>query len=366
MGRLATCCRRALARVGARFAPRSAPRRTARRAARCATLTTTTLLAVGAAGVAGCGAVQQRLPRFSSSLLPPVQPWAADTVTMSGRLLHRVEAPRWELYAQSAHTLAAVEGELEATGARFARHFGPAPRVVVLVLDPPVDARAEFDYAAFVARGVQVLTFVRRPDAVRRGTLGVDEGLLQARLAELYLASYADSVTRALGRGGDAHSTHRALDRLPHWFTEAVVTRVARPDAVEPGLRFAREHRLSLMPLRRLFDMARLGMPTWGELATAGQATRVATGLAAPVGGTGLHTYAPPGRPRHTPPALLAAESTAFGEFLVSRYGPTFLQAVGDALLEGRSTDEALAALPGVPARTALETEWEGWLTRTP
>jgi hypothetical protein len=52
-----------------------------------------------------------------------------------------------------------------------------------------------------------------------------------------------------------------------------------------------------------------------------------------------------------------------FGEFLVDRYGPTFLQAVADALLEGLPTERAFAGLPGVPAdRAALERDWGDWL----
>ncbi|GLC25568.1 hypothetical protein [Roseisolibacter agri] len=288
------------------------------------------------------------MPRIRSSLLPPVVAWSGDSVTLSGRRFHHVVAPTHELYVESAAHLPALQEQLDASAREFARHFGPAPRVAVLLFDAPADPYRDFDFAPFVARRVQVLAFVRGRDAQKGGTLGVEERLLAARLAELYLAAYADSVSRGLARAhGDTLPTHeRALDRLPHWFTEAVVSRVARPDAVERGVTFVKQNRPRLMPLRRLFALARLGMPFWSELAHREGVVR---------------TYSEP--TAQTPPPLLAAESTAFGEFLVSRYGPTYLQALADELLAGRSTEDAVAALPGGDAASpALEEAWREWL----
>jgi len=149
-------------------------------------------------------------------------------------------------------------------------------------------------------------------------------------------------------RGTDATSGGHAADRLPHWFAEAAVSRVARPETVDPGVRFLRANRLHLVPLQRLFSAARLAAPAWCELADG---KLPSTASASRVGGP--------------PPALLAAESTVFGEFLVDRYGPTFLQAVGDELLEGLRTEQVFAALPGVPNdRGALEASWGEWLAR--
>ncbi|MGZ8457026.1 MAG: hypothetical protein ACXWZ4_10550 [Gemmatirosa sp.] len=298
------------------------------------------------AALLGCGGA---MPPIRSSLLPPVVARSGDSVTLGDRRFHRVVAPTHELYAQSAAHLPELQGQLVAASREFARHFGPAPRVAVLLFDAPADPRREFDFTPFVARRMQVLAFVRGRDAQRAGILGIDERLLSARLAELFLAAYADSVTRtrALVHGdGNLQPTTRALDRLPHWFTEAVVSRVARPDAVETGVTFVRQNRPRLMPLRRLFAMARLGMPFWSELAHRQGVVR---------------TYSEP--MTHTPPTLLAAESTAFGEFLVSRYGPTYLQALADELLAGRSTEDAVAALPGGDGATrALEAAWREWL----
>ena len=249
---------------------------------------------------------------------------------------------------QSAAQMPELQGQLTAAAREFARHFGPAPRVAVLLFDAPADPYRDFDFSPFVERRMQVLAFVRGRDAQKAGTLGVDERLLAARLAELFLAAYADSVSRALARahGDPAPANARALDRLPHWFTEAVVSRVAGPDAVERGVTFVKQNRPRLMPLRRLFALARLGMPFWSELAHREGVVR---------------TYSEPST--QTPPTLLAAESTAFGEFLVSRYGPTYLQALADELLAGRSTEDAVAALPGGDeAAGALEESWREWL----
>jgi hypothetical protein len=305
------------------------------------------LALLGAGTLGGCagGARMPKLPRFGANLLPPVVPWHADTLTLSERRFHRVDAPGFEVYAQSAEQIPALQAQLAATAQEFGRHFGGAPKVAVLLLDAPADPYRDFDFAPFVARRMQVLAFVRTRDAQKDGALGVDEGLLAARLAELFLASYADSVLREVGTPGDP-TARKALDALPHWFTEAAVSRIARPDAVESGVRFVRANRLRLMPLGRLFAMARLGMPTWSELAQRSGVVRV---------------YTEP--MQHTPPPLLAAESTAFGEFLVSQYGPSFLQAVADELLKGSATEDALAAMPGVPGdRRALEQAWGAWL----
>ena len=293
----------------------------------------------------GCGG---GLPPIRSSLLPPVVAWSGDSVTLGGRRFHRAVAPAHELYAESAAPLPALQGQLAASAREFARHFGAAPRVAVLLFDAPADPYRDFDFSPFVERRMQVLAFVRGRDAQKAGTLGVDERLLAARLAELFLAAYADSVSRALARahGESPPANERALDRLPHWFTEAVVSRVAGPDAVERGVTFVKQNRLRLMPLRRLFALARLGMPFWSELAHREGVVR---------------TYSEP--TPQTPPPLLAAESTAFGELLVSRYGPTYLQALADELLAGRSTEDAVAALPGGDeAVPALEQSWRAWL----
>ena len=342
--------------MGRRTAPRAPARRPpgARAARRLAALAaaTATLLAG-----TGCAAVQRRLPalpRVAGSFLPPVVPYAATVETIGARRLARVEAPSYELYAESPTVLPVLQERLDATAREFARHFGSAPRVAVLVFDGPADPAREVDFAPFTARGVQVLAFVRAPRARRDGALGIDEGLLDARFAETFLAAYADSVVgartgRRTGRRSgrrDAAAAGRAVDRLPHWFAEAVVSRVARPETVEPGVRMVRANPMRLLPLGRLFAMARLRMPTWSELARREQAVRV---------------YREP--TTTTPPPLLAAESTAFGEFLVSRYGPTLLQAVADELLAGRPTAEAFAALPGLPDAPTLERQWRAWVT---
>lgn len=305
------------------------------------------LLGVSAAlGAAGCGG---GLPPIRSTLLPPVVSWSGDSVTLGDRRFHRALGPTHELYVQSAAQMPELQGQLTAAASEFARHFGPAPRVAVLLFDAPADPYREFDFGPFVERRMQVLAFVRGRDAQKAGTLGIDERLLAARLAELFLAAYADSVSRGLaaaGAGEPVPPNARALDRLPHWFTEAVVSRVARPDAVERGVSFVRQNRPRLLPLRRLFALARLGMPFWSELAHREGVVR---------------EYAEP--TAQTPPPLLAAESTAFGEFLVSRYGPTYLQALADELLAGRTTEDAVAALPGGDDPTrALEQSWREWL----
>jgi hypothetical protein len=321
---------------------RAARTRAARRAWSRAALGGCALASIAA--LAGCGG---GLPPIRANLLPPVVAVGDDSVTLGDRRFHRVVAPTHELYVQSAAQLPALQGHLVAASHEFARHFGRAPRVAVLLFDAPADPRRDFDFTPFVERRMQVLAFVRGRDAQKDGALGVDERLLAARLAELFLAAYADSVARthALARGGDEPTT-RALDRLPHWFTEAVVSRVARPDAVEPGVTFVRQNRPRLMPLRRLFAVARVGMPFWSELAHREGVVRT------------LHEPT-----TQTPPALLAAESTAFGEFLVSRYGPTYLQALADELLAGRSTEDAVAALPGGDeAARELEESWRAWL----
>ena len=293
----------------------------------------------------GCGG---GMPRIRSSLLPPVVAWGGDSVTLGGRRFHHAVAPAHELYVESRAHVPALQAQLSASAREFARHFGPAPRVAVLLFDAPADPARDFDFTPFVERRVQVLAFVRGRDAQKAGTLGVDERLLAARLAELFLAAYADSVRRGLARaGGEPPAAHeRALDRLPHWFTEAVVSRVAGPDAVARGVTLVKQNRPRLLPLRRLFALARLGMPFWSELAHREGVVR---------------TYSEPGT--QTPPTLLAAESTAFGEFLVSRYGPTYLQALADELLTGRSTEDAVAALPGGDAAArVLEQSWREWL----
>jgi hypothetical protein len=297
-------------------------------------------------GPAACGG---RMPQIRSSLLPPVVAWAGDSVTLSGRQFQRAEGASYELYVQSGRQLPAMREHLARASQEFARHFGPPPRVAVLLFDAPADPHAEFDFAPFVARRTQVLAFVRGRDAQKGGTLGIDERLLAARLAELYLAAYADSVGRRLAAAGVAPlgDAERALDRLPHWFTEAVVSRVAGPDAIERGVTFVRQNRPRLMPLRRLFAMARLGMPFWSELAHREGVVR-----------------AYPEQTTQTPPPLLAAESTVFGEFLVSRFGPTYLQALAEELLAGRTTEDAVAALPG--GEEPVEAAWREWLSRVP
>jgi hypothetical protein len=304
-------------------------------------------LGSAALGPAACGG---GMPRIRASLLPPVVPWAGDSVTLSGRRFHRAEAASYELYVQSGRQLPAMRDHLARASQEFARHFGPPPRVAVLLFDAPADPHGDFDFAPFVARRTQVLAFVRGRDAQKAGTLGVDERLLAARLAELYLAAYADSVGRRLAAAGVAPlaAGERALDRLPHWFTEAVVSRVAGPEAVERGVTFVRQNRPRLMPLRRLFATARLGMPFWSELAHREGVVRAYTEQTA----------------QPTPPPLLAAESTVFGEFLVSRHGPTYLQALAEELLAGRTTEDAVAALPG--GEEPVEAAWREWLSRGP
>jgi hypothetical protein len=300
--------------------------------------------------LAACAGHGLRLPRIGSHFMPPVVPYASDTLTLSGRAWHRLREPAYDLYVQSPTILALVDGPLQATTQEFTRHFGAAPRVAILVFDAPAEPTRDFDFAPFQAAGTQVLAFVRARKPNREDPLGIDDGLLRTRIAELFLASYADSVVgRATGRR-DATSGQRAVDRLPHWFAEAVVSRVARPDAVEPGLAYVRANRLHLVPLKRLFGVARLGTPPWSELA----ATR---STAPPT----LRAFVP----CTPPPALLAAESTVFGEFLVDRYGPTFLQAVADELLLGVPTEQVLVTLPGgADDGVALERRWEAWLAR--
>jgi hypothetical protein len=298
------------------------------------------------------GACGVHLPRIGENLMPPVVPYAsaADTSTMSGRRWHRARGDVYDLYVQAPTIIPELDERMQETVRQFARHFGAAPRVAVLVFDAPADPTREFDFSGFQATHTQVLAFVRAPKHQRAGELGIDEGLLRARLAELFLAAYADSVVAARTGRWDGATGGHAVNRLPHWFAEAVISRVARPEAVEPGLRFLRANRLHLVPLQRLFGVARLGAPAWSEMADR-KLPALALGAAS----------APPAPP--APPELLAAESTVFGEFLVDRYGPTFLQAVADALLEGLPTERAFAGLPGVPAdRAALERDWGDWL----
>jgi hypothetical protein len=291
------------------------------------------------------------MPRIGSSFMPPVVPYESerDTTTMSGRVWHRRQTPAYDLYVQTPRIMPAVDEHLQQTARRFARHFGAVPHVAVLVFDAPADPTHEFDFTAFQQAHVQVLAFVRDRKTSRDGELGLDEALMRARMAEIFLAAYADSIVA--GRTGryDASSTTRAMDRLPHWFSDAVISRVARPEAVEPGLAYVRANRVALLPLHRLFAVARLGGPTWCEFADA---KLPAVSVAAPrVGGP--------------PPVLLSAESTVFGEFLVDRYGPTFLQAMAEALLDGVPTEQALASLPNVPDdRSGLEESWRDWLGR--
>src|SRR5207248_7035907 len=142
-----------------------------------------------------------------------------------------------------------------------------APRVAVLVFDGPAEPTREFDFASFQASHTQVLAFVRSRRAQRDGELGIDEGLMRARLAELELAAYTDSVVAARTGRWDASTDRRAVERLPHWFAEAVISRVARPETVEPGVQFLRANRPHLVPLRRLFSVAPLGAPAWCEMA---------------------------------------------------------------------------------------------------
>jgi hypothetical protein len=328
---------------------------------------TVTATAIAAAALAGCGHAAARMPRFGSNLMPPVVPYAADTVTVSGRRFHHLADDGFDLYAETADVLPVVDARMRSAARQFARHFGGAPRVAVLLFngpaDPyrefngPADPYREFDFTPWVTSGTQVLAFVRDRGAERRrGNLGLDEALLDSRLAELLLAAYADSVIAERTGARDAAGTRRAVERLPHWFAEAVITRVSRPEAVEQGLRYVKANRVRLMPLQRLFGMARLGVgtPTWGELAR-----RYSAGVSAGP------TLAPgPARPgAGPPPALVAAYSTAFGQYLVDRYGPTFLQAVADELLLGLPTEQALVSLPGVPGDPrALEEEWRAWL----
>ena len=299
------------------------------------------------AALGGCGGLMARAPRIGSNLMPPVVPYAADTVTLGGRRFHHLAEAGFDLYAETADVLPVVDARLRRAAQQFARHFGSAPRVAVLLFDAPADPTREFDFSPWVARRTQVLAFVRDRGAERRpGALGLDEALLDSRLAELLLAAYADSVVAARTGVRDAAGRSRAVERLPHWFAEAVITRVSRPETVEQGLRYVKANRVRLVPLRRLFDIARLGMPTWAELAL-----RVP---AAP---------APARAAANPPPALVAAHSTAFGQFLVDRYGPTFLQAVADELLAGWPTEQALGSLPGVPPDAReLERAWTAWL----
>jgi hypothetical protein len=302
----------------------------------------------------GCAVHMPHMPRIGEHLMPPVVPYAsaADTSTMSGRRWHRARGDAYDLYVQAPTIIPELDERMQETVRQFARHFGAVPRVAVLVFDAPADPTREFDFSAFQATHTQVLAFVRAPKRQRAGELGIDEGLLRARLAELFLAAYADSVVAARTGRWDGATGGHAVNRLPHWFAEAVISRVARPEAVEPGLRFLRANRLQLVPLQRLFGVARLGAPAWSEMAD-----RKLPALA-------LGADAAPAVP--AAPALLAAESTVFGEFLVDRYGPTFLQAMADALLEGLPTERAFAGLPGVPAdRAALERDWADWLART-
>lgn len=303
-----------------------------------------------ACALASCAMSGARLPRIRSTRMPAVVPYTSDTLTLSGRRWHRVHAQAYDLYAQSPNVIPMVSGHLQATAQEFTRHFGGAPRVALLLFDAPADPAHDFDFAPFQASGTQVLVFVRGKRRAPDDPLGVDEGLLRSRLAELFLASYADSVVGSRTGVRDATSGARALDRLPHWFAEAVISRVARPETVEPGLAFVRAYRLQLMPLRRLFRVARLASPPWSELAE-----QRLTAIVPP------RAFAP----TSPPPALLAAESTVFGEFLVDCYGPTFLQAVADALLDGLPTEQVLLALPGAPNDgVTLEKRWSAWLAR--
>jgi len=295
-----------------------------------------------------------RLPRIGESFLPPVVPYASlsDTTTMSGRLWYRARGTAYDLYVQSPAVIPEVDERLQETTRQFARHFGGAPRVAVLVFETPADPTREFDFSPFRATHTQVLAFVRGRKDARGGTLGIDDGLMRARFAELFLAAYADSVLAARTGRWDATSGGHAVDRLPHWFAEAVISRVAGPETVEPGVRFLRANRPHLLPLQRLFAASRLAAPAWCEMADR-KLPSLSFGASRAAGAVGADP----------PPALLAAESTGFGAFLVDRYGPTFLQAVADALLEGLPTERVFAALPGVPDdRTALERSWSEWL----
>ena len=320
------------------------------RAARGAALGMLAMGTLAMGTLAGCAGHAPRLPRIGSHFMPAVVPFAADTTTLGGRRWHRLREPAFDLYVQTPSILPVVDGHLQATATEFTRHFGGAPRVAVLVFDAPADPTHDFDFTPFQTAGTQVLVFVRAKKPSGEDRLGIDEGLLRSRLAELFLAAYADSVVASTIGVRDATSGGRALDRLPHWFAEAVISRVARPETVEPGLAYVRANRLRLVPLRHLFGVARLGTPPWSEL--AGQR---ATAL----------PLAPAFAPGTPPATLLAAESTAFGEFLVDRYGPTFLQAVADELLLGVPTEQALVTLPGGPDDgVALERRWEAWLAR--
>lgn len=322
------------------------------RAPRWARAATAAALLLTACAGGGHSLRLPHLPRIGTNLLPPVVSYAAaaDTATMSGRRWHRLRTPAYDLYVQSPAITTAVDERLEETARQFARHFGGAPRVAVLVFDGPAEPTREFDFSAFQAAHTQVLAFVRSPKAQRAGELGVDEGLLRARLAELFLAAYADSVVADRTGRWDGEGTTRSVERLPHWFAEAVISRVARPETVEPGLAYLRANRPHVVPLRRLFRVARAGAPAWCELATRRLPSLSVT---------------TPRRGGAPPPVLLAAESTVFGEFLVDRYGPTFLQAMGEALLDGMPTERVLATLPGEGEEgSALEASWGEWLAR--
>jgi hypothetical protein len=246
---------------------------------------------------------------------------AAGVATAPARTL---DTRRYRIGAPDDGALAAVREALDIAGARFRKHFGTdAPKVRVLVSsDLAADVAAPAVDAAAKARGsmedviLRAHTFVWPANAAGAAMAHEACHALVVAWADEQLAAKGAALRSEPVRG--AHASH---EKLPAWFAEAAATTCETDDARAHRWATAGEALSSPKPLEQLFaasypaDEAAGRDFSWQSL------------------------------------ALIEYVSQTKGERAVGR--------LATALLEGRSSAEALAAI-GLKGET-LDAQWQKW-----
>lgn len=339
-----------------------------------------------------------------------------------------VRTAQYEIYASDSATLGSARNDLEYAIGEFRKLFGTAPGpIAVVYLDGGSIALNTTSFAQRGFRTLPMTNVkTREPSQSGRFFDGAspDGGrVLGHEACHIFLIDYVDRAKSGV-RGPSPTGVSYGHPDIPDWFDEAVAT-LCEGQSTEASRRAQVAQRLNdRIPLARLLAMdhplaaARAAKqapammvdgpngPTPVDLdhmkffssngadaapdsATLAKIRRVLAGdtTAGSVRFTtsGLGDNLPPGTEvrefaqatttrqtaRDQDPALSATALMFYGEaqslarFVIERSGAQAVGRLADALIAGRSSADALAALPNLPHDLpALEAAWSEWLTK--
>ena len=335
-----------------------------------------------------CSTLRERFPTHEQVFKPV--PLTIGQLRVEGTDSVYVLAGRgFELVAPSREILAEADRSIDAVGRAYTRFFGAEPRPIVVRMqlmrrdmsnaerDSAIRARRQAPRRDERGRPVVVIPVYALEDRRRGATpTGIAETPLYAfadpLVARAWVAAYADSVVTAAGASGASGASPAAAaaaaarpEPLPDWLASGATASLSSSPFQEFSIGWLSEHRKELIPLRTLFDSARLTRNPPGA-AAARRAPYDEAEAAEPEGARLSPTM--DGRmvrgDRRRTADVFSMQSLAVVQFLAAHEGPAVIGRLAARLSRGERHTDALAAELGKLPRDldALDAEFRTWI----